>query len=179
MNEPRASETSRCKEQPIAFPPSPDRSFRVAHFSIAVDQAWQTAGFILTRSVSDGSRGTLPSTQKRNPSLTQRVGIVTNAQLQNRRFRPARTSAARRTPCAIRDRRPVRFWLIGIHARSKPRSPVQQPKERPKSNAGFATDSQICHSTPSRALVVVFSFSLPQPSASAELRWRLRNVRCG
>ncbi len=59
--------------------------FEVVCFSIAVDQAWQTAGFILSRSVSEGSRGTLPSTQKRNPSLTQRVGIVTNAELQSER----------------------------------------------------------------------------------------------
>ena len=41
----------------------------------------KTLGLITTRRVSEGSRGTLPSTQKRNPSLTQRVGIVTNAQL--------------------------------------------------------------------------------------------------
>ena len=45
----------------------------------------ETPGFIITRSVSEGFTQTLPKTLKHNPSLTQRVGIDANAQLQNLR----------------------------------------------------------------------------------------------
>jgi hypothetical protein len=43
----------------------------------------KTQGIIMTRRVSEGFFQTLRQTQKLNPSLTQRVGIVANAQLQN------------------------------------------------------------------------------------------------
>ena len=43
----------------------------------------ETLGFIITRRVSEGFTETLPNTLKHNPSLTQRVGIDANAQLQN------------------------------------------------------------------------------------------------
>jgi hypothetical protein len=42
----------------------------------------ETLGFIKTRSVSEGFPATLRKPRKHNPSLTQRVGIVTNSQLQ-------------------------------------------------------------------------------------------------
>jgi hypothetical protein len=42
----------------------------------------KTRGIITTRSVSEGFTVTLRKTQKHNPSLTQRVGMGTNAQLQ-------------------------------------------------------------------------------------------------
>jgi hypothetical protein len=42
----------------------------------------KTQGIIITRHVSEGFFPTLRQTQKINPSLTQRVGIVANAQLQ-------------------------------------------------------------------------------------------------
>ena len=47
----------------------------------------ETLGFITTRSVSEGFTATLRKTQKHNPSLTFRVGMTTNAQLQNLRLR--------------------------------------------------------------------------------------------
>jgi hypothetical protein len=42
----------------------------------------KTQGIITTRRVSEGFPETLRQTLKLNPSLTQRVGIVANAQLQ-------------------------------------------------------------------------------------------------
>jgi hypothetical protein len=42
----------------------------------------KTEGFITTRSVSEGFAETLAKRKKLNPSLTRRVGIVANAQLQ-------------------------------------------------------------------------------------------------
>jgi hypothetical protein len=46
----------------------------------------ETLGFITTRSVSEGFTANLRKTQKHDPSLTQRVGMTTNAQLQNARM---------------------------------------------------------------------------------------------
>jgi hypothetical protein len=46
-------------------------------------QPAKALGIITTRSVSEGFTETLRKTQKHNPSLTQRVGMGTNAQLQN------------------------------------------------------------------------------------------------
>jgi hypothetical protein len=46
----------------------------------------KTQGIITTRRVSEGFSRTLHQTQKHNPSLTQRVGMAANAQLQNSRF---------------------------------------------------------------------------------------------
>ena len=43
----------------------------------------KTQEIIITRRVSEGFPETLRQTQKHNPSLTQRVGITANAQLQN------------------------------------------------------------------------------------------------
>jgi len=43
----------------------------------------KTQGIITTRSVSEGSTEIPRKTQKHNPSLTRRVGIVANAQRQN------------------------------------------------------------------------------------------------
>ncbi len=43
----------------------------------------KTEGFITTRSVSEGFPATLLKPQTLNPSLTRRVGIVPNAQLQS------------------------------------------------------------------------------------------------
>jgi hypothetical protein len=43
----------------------------------------KTQGIIITRRMSEGFFQTLRQTQKLNPSLTQRVGTVANAQLQN------------------------------------------------------------------------------------------------
>jgi hypothetical protein len=42
----------------------------------------KTQGIITTRRVSEGFPETLRKTQKHYPSLTRRVGIVANAQLQ-------------------------------------------------------------------------------------------------
>ena len=41
-----------------------------------------TQGIIITRRVSEGFSLTQRQSQKHNPSLTQRVGIVANAELQ-------------------------------------------------------------------------------------------------
>jgi hypothetical protein len=58
-------------------------TLEVARFRTAEDQGAKTQGIITTRRVSERFSQTLLETQKHNPSLTQRVGIVANAQLQN------------------------------------------------------------------------------------------------
>jgi hypothetical protein len=50
-------------------------------------KAAKTQGTIITRRVSEGFPETLRKTQNHNPSLTQRVGIAPNTQLQKLRFR--------------------------------------------------------------------------------------------
>ena len=45
-------------------------------------KAAKTQGTIITRRVSEGFPETLRKTQKQNPSLTQRVGIAPNSQVQ-------------------------------------------------------------------------------------------------
>jgi hypothetical protein len=59
------------------------KRFEVAMFKAGADQLRENMGIIITRRVSEGFFQTLRQTQKLNPSLTQRVGIVANAQLQN------------------------------------------------------------------------------------------------
>ena len=56
--------------------------FEVASLAAAFARAGKRLGFIIARSVSEGFTEILRKTQKHNPSLTRRVGIVTNAQLQ-------------------------------------------------------------------------------------------------
>ena len=57
--------------------------FEVARFAAAVDRAWKNSG---DHHNPKRQRGTFANTaegKKRKPSLTRRVGIGTNAQLQN------------------------------------------------------------------------------------------------
>jgi hypothetical protein len=60
--------------------------FEVASFKKGEIKGAKTQGTIITRRVSEGFTQTLPKALKHNPSLTRRVGIDANAQLQNSRF---------------------------------------------------------------------------------------------
>jgi hypothetical protein len=64
----------------------PRADFEVAPFKKGEINGAKTQGIIITRRVSEGFFQTLRQTLKHNPSLTRRVGIDANAQLQNSRF---------------------------------------------------------------------------------------------
>ena len=57
--------------------------FEVASFATAVDRAWKNSGNHHHPKRQQGIFANTAEAQKRNPSLTRRVGIGTNAQLQN------------------------------------------------------------------------------------------------
>jgi len=59
------------------------RSLKLRVSTLWEIQRLETQGIITTRSVSEGSTEIPRKTQKHYPSLTRRVGIGTNAQLQN------------------------------------------------------------------------------------------------
>ena len=58
------------------------RSFEVASFATAVDRAWKNSGNHHNPTRQRGILANTAEAKKRNPSLTRRVGIGTNSQLQ-------------------------------------------------------------------------------------------------
>jgi hypothetical protein len=61
----------------------PNTSRNAEAQSLAHAAGWDSRKRATSKRVSEGFSQTLRETQKLNPSLTQRVGIVANAQIQN------------------------------------------------------------------------------------------------
>jgi hypothetical protein len=62
------------------------RLFGVASFGLGVDQEFENSGIYHNPERQRGILGNTDKTQKHNPSLTLRVGMVANSQLQNYGF---------------------------------------------------------------------------------------------
>jgi len=75
--------TETLEKREIAIPRS--RVLKLRYSRLWEINGTKTREIITTRRVSEGFFLTLRQTQKLNPSLTQRVVIVANAQLQNSR----------------------------------------------------------------------------------------------